>query len=108
MRIMQINSPVVCGPEYVGKWFCSDSIPGDDGDPVIRYLQHDGRWGKTSDYFDSEAEIHNLLALGHQPDFQMNPREREDRRTIREMAEESFRRDWEWEDDLDDRPYQDL
>jgi len=98
MKIHQIDSAVVCGADYVGKWYCVDSAPGTDGDPVHRYLQEDGTWGKVTRYFDSRDEIERLLLLGHKPDFNMNRRELEDRALIREMAEDACR----WNDEFDD------
>lgn len=95
MRIMQINSPVVCGPALVGKWYCSDSVPGKDGDPVVRYLQHDGTWGKTTQYFDSKDVIEEFLKLGHQPDFTVSQQEQFDRNTIRSDVERGFADIWD-------------
>lgn len=90
MRIMQITSRVVCGEQRVGKWFCSDSVKGSDGEGVSRYLQLDGTWGKTAKYFDSKEEIELALAKGHKPDFHCDRQELQDRQLIREMTEEAF------------------
>ena len=86
MRICQITSPVVCGPHRVGQWFCSDSVMGDDGEPVIRYLQHNGSWGLNSNYFQNEAELQNALTVGVKPDFSISKKESLDRQTMRDWA----------------------
>ena len=94
MRIIQVVSKFL-GEKYQGKWYCSDSIMGSDGDPIIRYLAKDGKWGKTSQYFDTEEEVNKALEKDFQPDFTMSRQEIESRRLIREMAEDSF----DWGDD---------
>ena len=96
---MQITSPVVCGPERVGKWYCSNSVIGDDGDPVIRYLQHDGTWGKTTNYFDSKPEIEKLLELGHRTDFTVSQQEQWGRNMIRSDVQRGFADMERWEDE---------
>ena len=98
MRIVQITSKVTCGPAYVGKWYCADSTPGTDGDPIIRYLQHDGTWGKNTQYFDNKPEVQTALDKGHQPDFTVDKQEQHDRNLIREMAHDAARQEDEWND----------
>jgi hypothetical protein len=61
---------------------------GNDGDPVIRYLQNDGTWGKTTRYFDDETQIQDLLKLGHKPNFTMDNPERTNRAVIRADIQE--------------------
>lgn len=96
MHIRQITSKVV-SEKYVGKWYCADSVPGCDGDPVNRYLRADGSWGKTTHYFDSKEAVEQALAVGHKPDFTMSEQELFDRETIRHDVEASM-----W-DDYDDQ-----
>lgn len=91
MRILQIIPSRISSQDTWNKWYCSDSVDGLDGDPVIRYLQSDGTWGKTTHYFDSDWEIHQLLELGHKPDFTLSRRDLEDRAMIRQDIEDGFR-----------------
>ena len=95
MHITQITSAVICGPDHVGKWYCSDSRDGDDGDLIHRYLQHDGTWGKTTAYFDTELELQSALAEGFQPDFTLSNIERMDRADLRDMMN--------WADEIEER-----
>lgn len=94
MNIRQITSKVVCGEKNVGKWYCSDSKTGSDNHPVHRYLQHDGTWGKNTQYFDSKQEIENALAKGHKPDFNIAKQELHDRETIRQDVEHMMNDDY--------------
>jgi len=84
MIIQQITSAVVCGASYVGKWYAADSIPGPDGEPIHRYLQPDGSWGRTTKYFGTEQEVEDALSKGLKPDFSLSKRELFDRREISE------------------------
>jgi hypothetical protein len=95
MRIQQIDPNSRCfSAECRGKWYCSDSKPGHDGDPINRYLQHDGSWGKITQYFDNEQDINTALSKGEQPDFSLSLQELQDRADIRQMTENCMR-DWE-------------
>lgn len=90
MRIEQITSSVICGPKYVGKWYCVESVDGPDGDPIHRYLQHDGSWGKTTQYFDSEADLTAALNPESKPDFSLSQFDLECRAVVRQDVEQSF------------------
>ena len=96
MYIRQVTSGHAFPEGLQGKWFCSDTAPGTDGYEVIRYLQHDGNWGKHTAYFDSEQQIQAALLLGRKPDFNMDRRELEDRAIIRQDMEDGFA---DWNDD---------
>jgi hypothetical protein len=95
MNIRHVDSPVICGAEMVGKWYCSDSAKGSDGHPVHRYLQKYGSWGSNCHYFDTEAEVQAALAYGFRPDFGMDQMELVGRASVRKMTEESFDRDFD-------------
>jgi len=89
MRILQITSSVVCGESYVGKWFCSDSIrQGSDDQPVIRYLQLDGSWGRNTQYFDSEEAVNQAISKGIKPDFSITKDESFSRQYFRDLQEQ--------------------
>lgn len=89
LRIRSIDSPIICGKDFVGKWFAASSIDGPDGDPINRYLQLDGSWGKTTRYFNSKEEVESALSKGSIPDFNLSRQELEDRATIRQMSRDS-------------------
>ena len=82
-----------------GKWYCSIWGDGSDGWPVYRYLQADGSWDKTSYYFDTQEAVAEAALTGtlrgEMPDFWLSNQELQDRAEIREMAEESFRDDFD-------------
>ena len=89
MRIQQITSPVVCGPKYVGKWWCSETLPvGSDGYPVHRYLNSNSVWGKNTEYFDSREQIENLLVRAGQPDFTLDTNELRNRAMLRDWIDD--------------------
>lgn len=90
MQIRQVTSPHLGDPLLIGKWFCSDSIMGPDGDPVFRYLQQDGTWGKTTKYFDTVREINELLVNASEPDFTLSEMELHGRAMMREDIERGF------------------
>jgi hypothetical protein len=69
MRIHQITSPVVCGKEFVGKWWCVEFSKDSRSDSIARYLQLDGTWGKNTAYFDTKEQLEKALSLGIKPDF---------------------------------------
>ena len=95
VHIRQITSAVVCGADRVGKWFCSVSIPGPDGDPIIRYLQGDGTWGKVTFYFDTQPQLQLELDKGSRPDFTLSERDLCDRAMIRDDLERMMEEDSE-------------
>lgn len=90
MRIQQIDSPVVCGKEYVGKWYCSDCFNPVDDIPVIRYLGKNGTWGKITEYFDSKAEIDELLKTASPPNFFVDKDEEVSRQYWRDVEAETY------------------
>jgi hypothetical protein len=101
MHIRYVPQGDVCLPSHCwGKWSCSDSAPGSDGYPVVRYLQLDGTWGNTTEYFDSEEQVNAALALGHKPDFTMGENELFWRQSIRDDVETMF----DWDAYYDDMP----
>lgn len=105
MRILQITNAVVCGPERVGKWYCSDSAPGTDQESVHRYLQADGTWGKNTHYFDTDTEIKQLLQLGHKPDFSLGQDELRSRQMLRDWQRMEIEAEDRWDDErLRDQP----
>ena len=99
-RIVQVSLDTTVLPSQCrGKWYCSVYDNGSDGWPIYRYLQADGSWGKTTHYFDTqeilaEAALTGTLR-GEIPDFFLSNQELQDRAEIREMAEESFRDDFD-------------
>lgn len=90
MKIQQIRNAVTCGKKNEGKWYCSDFRNGPNGEPIIRYLQHDGTWEKNTAYFDSEDQITEALEEGHEPDFTLSRQEMEDRAMMRQDIERDF------------------
>ncbi len=74
MRIQQITSKIVCGPERFSKWYCVDSIVV-RGDTINRYLQADGSWGRVTHYFDTNDEIAQQLSKGIKPNFTVSSSE---------------------------------
>lgn len=91
MHIEQIAPDSLIFPqECRGKYFCSTRADGPDGDPIHRYLQLDGSWGKITRYFDNEEQIHNALSNREQPDFTLSQQELQDRADIRQMVDDGF------------------
>ena len=90
MRIVQITPSQVSSKDTWDKWYCSDSVDGPDGDPVIRYLKLDGTWGKITEYFDTRAEVDSALAKGHPPDFSVSSQELSDRAMTRHDLDKGF------------------
>jgi len=95
MRIEQITSKFICGPERVGQWYCSDMVIGSDGEPIHRYLQLDGTWYKNTAYFPSKEELDKALAKNIKPDFNLSKDEimSRDCRRAWQDSEDSFEND---------------
>lgn len=83
MRIQQITSKFPVGGQHLGQWYCSDFVMGVDGEPIHRYLQFDGKWGKNSAYFNSKEDIEKALALGFKPDFSLSENEQRSREAMK-------------------------
>jgi hypothetical protein len=68
---------------------------GSDKYPVYRYLQADGTWGKNTHFFDTEADVREVLAKGFKPDFSMDRSELDDRQTIRDLTTPDWNCPWD-------------